>query len=124
MNVLSYVRNRIFMFKTYIARTISYIALMNAGMILFLFLSKLKEKEYVSFDIDKYFIPIMVVGVSILLLIGWFEIRLLRGVQEENIITFKLSPPLMDLSKKVNLIYDKLVKEEEENEKERTQTIN
>lgn len=86
----------------------AYVAVANSTMILFLFLSRLKEKGYISFEIDKYFIPILVSGFIFLLIVGWLEIKILGGWQKEASINFSRNPPFSNMKYKIDKIYEHL----------------
>lgn len=92
--------------KLYILRTVSYISLINTSMLLFLMLSKLKELGVIGLDLEKVFILLIVVGVIGLYTIGWFEIRVLKGMQQESIIAFNLNPLLKEMKGKIDIMYE------------------
>ncbi len=117
MRLLSRIRKKLLYMKQYLGRTVAYIGLINAGMLLFLFLTKLKESGTISFEIDKYIVPLVFLGLIILIFIGWFDVHVLRGMQEENIISFELNPRLVIMDEKINQINNKLVRLGELNEK-------
>lgn len=94
--------------KIYMLRTLAYMNIMNSGMILFLFLSKLKEAQYISFDISKYIVLIFVGGMIGLAFVGWIETNILGGFHEESTINFTYNPPMSDMRRKVNEIYTHL----------------
>ncbi len=102
---LKFIRDKAMRIKFYMHRTSSYLALANTGMILFLFLSKLKELGFISFDIDRYFIPLIIIGFCLLMLIGWLEVRL-RGNQEEAKVQFSLNPYMMEMRSKINDLWE------------------
>jgi len=104
--LLRKIRFKLFNVKFYMHRTTSYLALINSGMILFLFLSKLKEKNLIFFDIDKYFFVIIVIGFLLLIFIGWFEIRVLKGNQEEAKIQFNLNSEMAEMKKMVKDLWE------------------
>jgi hypothetical protein len=117
--LLSKGRTKIMYWKTYMSRAIGYASIMNSGMLLFLFLSKLKETGWISFDIDAYFLPIFFMTFVILITIGWIEVKFLKGIQEEASIGFALTPPMVEMKEKLDYMYDKLKKEEEEKNEQR-----
>ena len=92
--------------KYYISRTVTYLSIINSGMLLFLFLSKLKELGYINADLDKYFIIIFGLGLFILLIIGWFDVNVIKGFQEESSFSFTLCPPYADMKKKIDELWD------------------
>lgn len=112
MKILRSIRNRFMMFKQYISRTVTYLSIINSGMILFLFLSKLKERDVIQADLDKYFFIIFVTGLITLLIIGWFDIKYLKAMQEENTINFNLQPPMVEMKQKIDEMYDEFKKNE------------
>ncbi len=105
-------RNRLMWIKSYMQRSLTYLSLLNSGMILFLFLGKLKEIGYISFDLKIYVIPLFLGTLLILCFIGWIEVRFLKGWQTEAEISFNLSPPFKEMKRKIDLIYNKLDIEE------------
>ena len=76
------------------------------SMLLFLFLSNLKERGYITMEIDKLFFPLVILGFLSLILFGWIEIYVLKGMQKEIEIGFELSPPYKDMRDKINKIYE------------------
>ncbi len=58
--------------KMYMSRTASYLALVNAGMILFLVLTRLEDYG-MDIEIESYFLPILLGGFIILATFGWLE---------------------------------------------------
>ena len=104
--MLRFFRNKLMLFKQYISRTVTYLSIINSGMILFLVLSKLKEAGYVSANLDKYFFIIFAVGIMGLLIIGWIDIKYLKAMQEENTISFYLHPPMVEMKSKIDEMYE------------------
>ena len=100
-------RNGLMRGKQYISRTVTYLAIVNSGMILFLALSKLKELGYINWEIDKYFTIIFIIGLVGLFILGWMDIKLFKGIQRENTIAFELSPPFMEMRSKINDLWKK-----------------
>jgi hypothetical protein len=60
--------------KIYMARTSSYISLVNTAMILFLFLSNL-EKYNINIRIKKWIIPMFIAGILVMLFFGYLEYK-------------------------------------------------
>ncbi len=58
--------------KMFMSRTASYLALVNAGMILFLVMSKLEDYGF-DIEIEKYFFPLLIMGFVVLGIFGWLE---------------------------------------------------
>jgi len=97
-------------------RSIQYVSLINAGMILFLLLSRLKEVGVINFEIDKYLIFIYIGGILAAIIVGFIEIKLIRGYSEENIVAFRLNPYLMEMLTKTREIHSKLNLDKKDNE--------
>lgn len=96
--------------KLYVNRTSNYIQLLNAGMILFLFLSKLKEVGIIHLQIERYFYIIVIIGIIFMIIIGWMEVKLFKGYSEEMRFAFELDPFHVEMRDKLNEIY-KILKE-------------
>ena len=64
------IRDSLIKLKVYMARTSSYISLVNTAMILFLFLSNL-ERYNIDIEIQDMILPIFVVGLFGMLLFGF-----------------------------------------------------
>ena len=103
--ILRFIRKKLMLFKQYISRTVTYLSIINSGMILFLFLSRLKEKGLIQADLEKYFVAIFVFGITSLLIIGWLDIKYLRAMQTENTISFYLTPPQAEMKAKIDEMY-------------------
>ena len=99
-------KTRLMMLKVYWGRAVSYLSLINSGMILFLFLVSLKERGYINADLDKYFFPIIILGIFGLIFIGFIEIKLFKSYQEEFRIAFSLCPQLVKLETKIDEMYE------------------
>ena len=65
-------RKKLALAKMFMSRTAGYLALINAGMILFLVLSRLEDYGF-DIEIEKYFFPILIFGFLILGVFGWLE---------------------------------------------------
>jgi len=68
-------RKKLALAKMFMSRTASYLAIINAGMILFLVLSKLEDYG-IDIEIEKYFFLILFLGLIVLTLFGWLDDRL------------------------------------------------
>ena len=58
--------------KAYVQRSMSYVSIVNSGMILFLFLSKLQESGF-NINLQKFGIPIFILTLFILMILGYLE---------------------------------------------------
>lgn len=84
------------------SRTASYLALINAGMILFLVLSRLEDYG-VDVEIEKYFLPILILGFVVLGLFGWLEDKLgFHQLEREHVE--KRNPYMNKILKKLDKI--------------------
>ncbi len=106
MSMLKKIRTKSMLAKQYVARTVTYVSLINSGMILFLFLIQLKGLGIVNFDIESYFIPIFIGGLICLFILGWLEIKLFKGIQEELRISFQFTPQLVEMQSKLNDLWE------------------
>lgn len=104
----SRIRTRLITWKIYVSRATNYLTLINAGMLLFLFLSRLKENGAISFELDKYFIPIIIIGFLSLVFAGWVDIKVIKGLSAEHNIVLQYNLPLKNITDKVNEIHDEL----------------
>lgn len=98
--------------KVYTLRSVTYINLASACMILFLFLSKLKEVGIVDWELEKYF-PIIGIGsFFVLMLIGRWEINRLKGYQTEAKKFFELDPYHWEMKEKIDALHKKFIEDE------------
>ena len=109
-NQLKKFREKLILLKMCITRSSSYITLINSGMILFLFLSKLKEANIIKIHIRDYFIPLFIIGIFSLMVIGWIEIKYLKGMSTELKMVWEFNPEFRKLKKQVDSIYYKINK--------------
>lgn len=68
-------RSKIVHVKLFSQRGMSYIALINSGMILFILLSNL-EQYGIDIRIQNWFFPILLLGILILTIVGYLEDKL------------------------------------------------
>ncbi len=100
------IRNLILFAKVCLARSMNYLAIINSGMVLFLLLSRLKEAGRIDLNLQDYFLLVALVGFIGLVLIGWFDIRVLKGLQAETTILFGYRPQMVSMKKKVDFLSD------------------
>jgi hypothetical protein len=96
--------------KIYLTRSISYVTIINAGMILFLTLSDLKTKGIISWDVSKYFIPIFIISFIGALIVGYMDVNIIKGFSQENKRSLENNPAWTDLVNKVDSIYNEIHK--------------
>lgn len=80
-NVWSRLRKLVIDVKIWIGRSQSWIALINAGAILFLFLGRLKDSGVITLDLDR--LVILVYGGIMLLMVIW-------GILDEKLGFYKV----------------------------------
>ncbi|MBN88129.1 hypothetical protein CMO95_00840 [Candidatus Woesearchaeota archaeon] len=79
------VRKKAAKIKMFMGRTVSYLGLVNAGMILFLVLTRLEDYGY-DIEIEKYFFLILLGGFFILSIFGWVDDLLgLHELEREHV---------------------------------------
>ena len=92
--------------KMFMSRTAGYLALVNAGMILFLVLSRLEDYGF-DIQIERYFFPILILGFLILGVFGWLEDHLgfhqleREHIEERNPYMEKILKRLENIEKKI-----------------------
>ncbi len=94
-------RNILIQIKVYMARTSSYISLVNTAMILFLFLSNL-ERYNIDIDIKNWMVPIFVFGVGGMLLFGYLEYKFVYSQEQKT--TQRKNPYMNDIIKRLDRI--------------------
>ena len=92
----------IFDLKQHIHRGTTYVSLLNSGMIFFIFLDAL------GIDIQKGFLIIFAGGLIFLFVIGWIDIKYLKGYQEEQKLWFERNPQLAEMGRQVEDIHGRI----------------
>ena len=88
--------------KMYMSRTAGYLALVNAGMILFLVLTRLEDYG-MDIKIESYFLPILLGGFVVLAIFGWLEDKLgFHQLEREHVE--KRNPYMDKILKKLDKI--------------------
>jgi len=98
--------NFLIYFKIWISRTMSWVNMINSGMILFLVLSKLQDYG-IKIPISVWFFPIYVLVIVLMILFGYFEDKL-GFFREESRITTKRNPQIEELLRRLERIEKKL----------------
>ncbi len=101
------IRDGFIFVKFCISRSISYVSLANSGMLLFLVLSKLKDAGWIKMDLETLFIPIVILSLGGMFAFGYWEMYKLKAVRKEQELYFELSPPMVEMKKKIDFLYDK-----------------
>ena len=72
-DILKRVRYKFVRLKMYAHRSMSYLAVINAAMLLFLTLSKLEDKFDENINVAAWFFPLTIGGVMLLVFFGWLD---------------------------------------------------
>jgi UDP-N-acetylmuramyl pentapeptide phosphotransferase/UDP-N-acetylglucosamine-1-phosphate transferase len=99
-------RKKLALAKMFMSRTASYLAIINAGMILFLVLSKLEDYG-IDIEIEKYFFLILFLGLIVLTLFGWLDDRLGFHQLERKHVE-KRNPYMKDILERLDRIEKKI----------------
>lgn len=88
--------------KVWIQRSMSYIAIANSAMILFLLLSRLEDYG-IELDIARWFFPILIIGILLMVLIGYIDDRL-GFYREEHKAVSGRNPYLVEIIERLDKI--------------------
>ncbi|MFQ5475053.1 MAG: hypothetical protein ACE5DM_04420 [Candidatus Nanoarchaeia archaeon] len=88
--------------KVFINRALSYAAIVNSGMILFLLLSRLQDYG-VNIHITKWFFPIFIVGIFAMMLVGYIDYKLGFHQEEQRLVTER-NPYMKDIVDRLDRI--------------------
>ena len=94
--------------KVNISRSMSYVAIVNSGMILFLLLSRLEDYGY-EILIEKWFFPIYIVGIIGLVCLGYLDFKLGFHREEQKVVG-KRNPYMKEIIERLESIEGKLKK--------------
>jgi hypothetical protein len=94
MTFFSWIRNKIVHAKVFAVRTMSYVAVANAIMLVFLTLTRLEDYG-LNFNIENYFLPILLLGAVALIIIGYLEDKL--GFHKAEVGVLANRNPRMDI---------------------------
>jgi hypothetical protein len=106
MKFMDVLRETVVKAKFYMTRTMSYMSLINTGMILFLFLSNL-ERYNLDIEIQEWIIPIFIVGVCGMMLFGFIEDKLGFYRHEQKTVHTR-SPVFNEILERLDRIEGKL----------------
>ena len=94
--------------KINIGRSMSYVAIINSGMILFLMLSKLQDYG-IPIYITKWFIPIFILSIIAMIIVGYVDYRL--GFHREEAMKSRARDPYFaEVLEKLEKIEEQLKK--------------
>ena len=101
-------RSKLVLSKIFVHRSLSYVAIINAGMLLFLVLSQL-ELYGIDVEITRWFIPIFICTIFLMILFGYLEDKL-GFFQEEAKTAAKRNPYFNDIVDRLDRIEKKMDK--------------
>lgn len=92
--------------KIMLTRSQSYIAIINAGMIMFLFLDKFKE---FGFDINlaRWFVPIFIISMIVMTIVGYLD-GVLGFFSEEQRMKSDQNPYFVKIMREVRKVNERL----------------
>jgi len=93
--------------KVNIQRSLSYVAILNSGMILFLLLAKLKDYD-IHIHLTKWFLPIFLASIVAMIFIGYLDHKL-GFHREEQRLHGKRNPYFEDIIERLDRV-EKAVK--------------
>jgi len=108
MSFFVVVIKKLVLFKMYMSRSMAYITLINTAMLLFLMLSNL-EQYGIDINLRFWGVPIMLGGIIVLVLFGWFEDKVGIWTEESRVVTER-NPQIVALNHKVDSILERLDK--------------
>ncbi len=94
--------------KVYIQRSMSYIAIINGGMILFLMLSQLKNFG-IDIPLTQWFFPLFILSIFGAIAVGYVDVKL-GFFREESGAISKRDPVLSEIKDRLQRIENKLNK--------------
>ena len=106
IQILRKIRKLAIKSKIYIERIASWLSIINAGMILFLVLSKLQDYGY-NVYITKYFFPIFALTIILMIFLGYLD-ELLGGHREEARERAEMNPYYKEIVERLERIEGKI----------------
>jgi len=92
--------------KIWLGRAQSYIAIINAGMIMFLFLDKFKEFGW-DLELTKWFIPIFIGSMLVMTFVGYLD-GALGFFREEQKLKADKNPYFVKIMREVRKVNERL----------------
>jgi len=102
------IRSKLVHSKMFAQRSMSWIAIVNSGMILFLVLSQLERYGY-DIEMRKWFLPIFIITVICLVLFGYIEDKLGFYAEETRISNIR-NPQMEELLKEIKDVKERIQK--------------
>lgn len=94
--------------KIYIQRSMSYVSILNSGMILFLMLSRLEDFG-IDINLTQWFFPLFILSIFGAIAIGYVDVKLGFFSEESNAAS-KRNPVLFEMLTRLERIENKLNK--------------
>ncbi len=108
MKWFGFIRKEITEKKIFIKRSMSYISILNSGMILFLLLSRLEDYGY-DIVLEKWFFPIYIFGVLGMIIVGYLDYKLGFHSEEQKVMG-KRNPYMKEIIDRLDSIERKIKK--------------
>jgi len=103
--------------KIYIARTMSWVSIMNSLMLVFLVVERLHNLGIIKKDLGNSLIFVVIFWFFLLVFLGWIEVKKIKSPQTESVKMLELNPPMKNafikienINKKMDIIEEELKK--------------
>jgi len=103
--------------KIYIARTMSWVSIMNSLMLVFLVIERLSSLGVIKGDLGNSLIFVILIWFCLLVFLGWIEVKKIKFPQTESVKMLELNPPMKNafikidnINKKMDIIEEELKK--------------
>ena len=111
--IFNFLRSKIIDTKIYIARITSWVGIFNSLMLVFLVIEKLNSLGIVKGDLGNSLILVIILWFSLLVFLGWIEVKKMKIPHVESKKMLELNPPMKNAFERINEI-DKRTKSIEE----------
>lgn len=115
--MLKKLRSKLVHAKVFASRVVTYLALVNAVMLLFLTVTDLKEYN-IDINLKVWFIPMLFIMVGLMVFIGWLEDRM-GFFKEESKVIMTRTPQIIETLEIVQRLEKKIEKMENDNKKDK-----
>jgi len=92
--------------KVNISRSMSYVAIVNSGMILFLLLSRL-ENYNIDINLSVWFLPLFLLSIIGMIIVGYIDNKIGMHHEEQRVSNTR-NPHMMDIITRLERIEEKL----------------
>ena len=114
--MLKKLRSKLVHAKVFASRVVTYLALVNAIMLLFLTVTDLKQYD-INIELKYWFFPILIAMILIMVFIGWLEDKL-GFFKEESKVIMTRTPQIietLEIVKRIEKRMDKLENDSKKN---------